>query len=368
MTAVTTEPGPEAVRAPAPLGAGLRARPAATIYDVAKLAGVAPSTVSRALGKPGRINIKTQRKVEAAASELNYRINPMARSLPTGQTSTLGMLVADFTNPMFFEVVRGAERAAASHGYTLILSESQESAEREASTADRLLPSVDGVILLTTRLADDRIRELAERKPLVVINREVIGVSSLVPQLEPGIDEALDRLHHFGHRSIAFLAGPTRAWMSRARWELLFEGALRRGMRIVEVPCDAPTIDGGRAALPRVQASGVSAVVAYNDLTAIGLMKAFQEGGGVVPDELSIVGFDDIFGSDFTSPPLTTIKTPLGVLGERAVLALLGVDAPADDDESSGADDDESSADSEFAPRPRTRLVFRGSVGSAPSL
>ena len=114
---------------------GRRGRSAATIYDIAKLAGVNPSTVSRALSKPGRINVKTEERIQAAAKELNYRLNPMARALPTGRTSTLGLLLADITNPMFFHVVRGAEEAASLRGYTLILAESQESADREAAAA-----------------------------------------------------------------------------------------------------------------------------------------------------------------------------------------------------------------------------------------
>ena len=104
-------------------------RPAPTIYDIAELAGVNPSTVSRALNKPGRISAKTEKLIQDAARTLNYRANPMARALPTGRTHTLGLIVADITNPMFFEVVRGAERAAAVGGYTLILAESQESDE-----------------------------------------------------------------------------------------------------------------------------------------------------------------------------------------------------------------------------------------------
>ncbi|BDZ49363.1 LacI family transcriptional regulator [Frondihabitans sucicola] len=261
------------------------------------------------------------------------------------------MLVADFTNPMFFEVVRGAERAAADRGYTMILSESQESADREARTADRVIPSVDGLILVTTRLRDEQIRELSDRKPLVVINREVTGVDSIVPRLEPGIGEALDLLAAQGHRSMAFLSGPQRAWMSRARWDVLFDGATRRGMRIVEIPSSAPTIEGGRDAMKRVVASGVTAVVAYNDLIAIGLLQGVQGSGGQVPRDLSIIGFDDIFGSDFTSPPLTTVMTPLGLMGERAVEVLL-------DGEGGGAA-------GEGARPPDSKLVLRGSVGPA---
>jgi LacI family transcriptional regulator len=317
----------------------------ATIYDVAKLAGVAPSTVSRALSKPGRINVKTEQRIQAAAKELNYRLNPMARALPTGQSSTLGLLLADITNPMFFAAVRGAEQAASLRGYTMILAESQESAEREAQAADRIAPSTDGLILVASRLSDEQIIALAATMPVVVVNREVPGVGGIVPDLEPGIDAALEHLAALGHTSIAYLSGPANSWMSGARWEFLLRRAPERGMSIVEIGPGVPTLDGGRDSLARVLASGVTAVIAYNDLIAIGLMRAAQESGLDVPGRLSIIGFDDIFGSDFTSPPLTTIRTPLGPMGERAVRRLLG-DAAAP----------ESSADlpTEFVPRGST--------------
>ena len=298
-------------------------RSVATIYDVARLAGVNPSTVSRALSIPGRINARTEKRIQDAAKELNYRLNPMARALPTGRTFTIGLLVADITNPMFFNVVRGAEREAADSGYTLILAESQESGQREAETAERLLPSIDGLILATTRLADDRITEFASRKPLVVLNRRLTGVDSVLPDLVPGIDEALAHLASIGHRSIVFLAGPKGSWMSFARWKVLSSRATARGLHIIAIGPGQPTIEGGRSALPKVIASGATAVIAYNDLMAIGLLTSAQESGWTIPAQLSIIGFDDIFGSDFTSPPLTTIRTPLAQLGARAVRRVL---------------------------------------------
>ncbi|MEO8907653.1 MAG: LacI family DNA-binding transcriptional regulator [Microbacteriaceae bacterium] len=330
-------------------------RPAPTIYDIAQLAGVNPSTVSRALSRPGRISAKTEKRIQDAAKELNYRVNPMARALPTGRTSTLGLIIADITNPMFFEVVRGAQRAAALGGYTLILAESQESGEREAETAQRVAPSVDGMILVATRLTDEQITELSELRALVVINRRVSGVDAIVPELEPGIEQALTHLADLGHRSIAYVSGPANSWMSGARWNELLDRAVERGMSIVEIGPGTPTLEGGTAAIGRVLASGVTAVIAYNDLMAIGLLRAAQEHGIDVPGGLSIIGFDDIFGSDFTSPPLTTIRTPLGLVGELAVrraLELIGSELPP--------------VGSDYAPELATELVVRGSTGPLP--
>lgn len=333
--------------------AGRRVK-AATIYDVARAAGVNPSTVSRALSKPGRINVKTEERIQAAARELNYRLNPMARALPTGRTRTLGLLLADITNPMFFNVVRGAEREATRRGYTLVLAESQESGEREAEAAERVMPSVDGLVLVTTRLADAQIRDLAERRPLVVINREVEGVHSVVAELDPGIEQTVAHLAHLGHTALAYLSGPANSWMNRARRERVLLTAPRHGMAVTDIGPAAPTLEGGRAALDAVLGSGATAVLAYNDLMAIGLMRAAQERGLAIPGQLSVVGFDDIFGSDFTSPQLSTVRTPLGRIGEDAVRRALDLidDAPT-------------------APAPEgeplcTELIVRGSTGPAP--
>jgi LacI family transcriptional regulator len=325
---------------------------APTIYDIARLAGVNPSTVSRALSQPGRINAKTEQRIRAAAEELDYRVNPIARALPTGRTKTLGLVVADITNPVIFGIVRGAERAAADAGYTLIIAESQESGEREATTVERVLPSVDGLVLATTRLDDAQILRLAERKPIVAINRDVPGLTSVLPDVGRGVDELADHLAELGHRSLAYLSGPESSWISARRWEALLDAAPRRGMSLVEIGPGSPTLEGGAAAISRVVASGVSAVVAFNDLMAIGLLRAAAERGIGIPSHLSVVGFDDIFGSDFTTPGITTVRAPLAEAGERAVKHLLARVAGGTD--GSSAEGIEPLA---------TELVVRGSTG-----
>lgn len=330
-----------------------RAGSAPTIYDVAKLAGVNPSTVSRALSQPGRINVKTEAKIHAAAKELKYRLNPMARALPTGRTNTLGLLIADITNPVIFGIVRGAEKAATANGYTLVVSESQESGAVEATSAERIQPAVDALILGTSRLADAQILALAEVKPLVALNRLIDGVTCVMPNLEPGVDQALAHLKLLGHESVLFLAGPAGSWISTRRWEALEKGAADRGMSITSIGPNQPTLDGGHATLSRVIASNATAVIAYNDLMAIGLLRAAGEHDVAVPGRFSIVGFDDSFGSDFTSPPLTTVRSPLAEAGEIAVLRaleLIGGDAAPG---RRGVEGDEL----------ETELIIRGSTG-----
>lgn len=339
---MATNSGTDAVR---------RGKGAATIYDVAELAGVSPSTVSRALGKPGRISAVTEARIRVAAEQLSFRINPMARALHTGRTHTLALVVADITNPVIFGIVRGAEQAASAGGYTLVIAESQESGEAEAEAVQRLLPSVDGVILATTRLPDPVIAELAEQKPIVLINRAVDGVAAILPDME-GVTALIAHLHDLGHRSIAYLSGPSTSWVSAQRWERLLQESEQRGIALVEIGPNAPTIKGGREAVRRVRAANVGAVVAFNDLIAIGLMQALAEAGVRVPDELSVAGFDDIFGSELIVPALTTVRSQLELAGERASSHLLAL-----------LRGDEASTEEELLP---TQLVVRGSTAAIP--
>lgn len=296
---------------------------AATIYDIAELAGVNPSTVSRALTTPGRISAKTEAKIRAAAKELNYVVNPFARALPTGRTKMIALLMADITNPVFFDVIRGAEEIAAKQGYVLVIAESQESSEGEAGIVQRILPTVDAILFITTRLSDEEIKRLNTIKPTVLVNQEVEGVQNVVPDFKPGVIQAVQHLKNLGHKRIAFLGGPTRSWMNSHRWNLLMEASVAEGISIVEIGPNSPDLKGGADSLDRILAAGVTAVVTYNDIMAIGLLKEAKRRSVSIPEDLSIIGFDNIFGSDFTSPALTTIHLPLDELGRNGISLLL---------------------------------------------
>ncbi|CCQ44435.1 bacterial regulatory s, lacI family protein [Pseudarthrobacter siccitolerans] len=291
----------------------------ATIYDVAKLVGVNPSTVSRALGQPERVSLKTRKLVQDAVAELNFNVNPLARALPTGRTGLVGLIVSDITNPSYFDIIRGAQSAAAVHGTTLMLAESTESAQTEAIAAQRMQPSTDGIILAGPRMSDPDIIALSEQKPIAVINRHVDGVDSVVPDIEPGINAAVRHLAAQGHHKIAFLSGPDQSWISARRWECLVACCEWMKRETQLIPTTAPTTEGGRIAARNVRASGATAAICYNDLLAIGLMQELQAAAVKVPDDFSVVGIDDIFGSDFTTPALTTIASPLSECGAAAL-------------------------------------------------
>ncbi|WP_165368173.1 LacI family DNA-binding transcriptional regulator [Phytoactinopolyspora endophytica] len=327
-------------------------KPAATIYDVAEVVGVSPSTVSRALNKPGRINAKTEERIRHAAEALGYRLNPMARALLTGKTAMVALLVSDITNPVFYDIVRGAENVATEAGYTLVFAESHQRSDIEFATVERLQPSVDGVLVVASLLDEDQIAQLSETKPIVIALRPVEGIPHVVPNSETGLVQAVDHLQELGHRSIGYLSGPTTFWANRHRWNILFEHAVAKGMSIVEIPPDDPVPNGGATRLRRILASGVTAVVVYNDLMAIGLISECKREGVDVPGRLSIVGFDDVYGANLISPSLTTIDSSLGKVGGAAMWCLL-----AEVDGTTGYE----------PPELPTRLIVRESTASAPS-
>lgn len=302
---------------------------APTIYDIAELAGVNPSTVSRALTTPGRISAKTEAKIRDAAKELNYVVNPFARALPTGKTKMIALMIADITNPVFFGVIRGAEAIASEHGYVLVVAESQESRADEAKILQRILPTVDAVMLVTTRLPDDDIQRINSTKPTVLVNQETEGVPDVVPDYTPGVIQSINHLKELGHTHIAYLSGPSSSWMSKHRWVLLMKAALMAGLKIVEIGPNSPDLNGGIEAVDRIVASGVTAVITYNDMMAIGLLREAQSRNIQIPEKLSIIGFDNIFGSDFTTPAITTVQLPLEQLGRDAITALLKILNPA---------------------------------------
>lgn len=296
-----------------------------TIYEIAAQLGLNPSTVSRALTRPGRVSASTEARVKQAAADLNYQPNLAARALPTGRMRTLGLLVADVANPMFFEVMRGAQEAAVRAGYTMVLAESQQSTEREATAAEQFIPWVDGIILLSTRQRTPQIQALSAKKPLVVLNRDVPDVVSIVPSQRTGVLVALEHLASAGHSTIAYLPGPETSWMSHERARVIEESAREVGLEAVTVSSHPSTVEGGRSALAEILETGASAVIAYNDLMGIGIQQEAEVQSVPVPARLSVIGFDAIFGSDLTTPRLSTISAPLHELGLRAVAHLLDV-------------------------------------------
>jgi len=189
-----------------------------TITDVAARAGVATSTVSRALSRPERVNVHTREHVLAVVEELGYVPNPAARALESGRTRTIALLVPDITNPYFAGVIKGAERAAAAAGLTLVLGDTQESAATEEQLVRRLGRSVDGFVLSATRLPDDDLRRAAEAGPVVLVNRAARGLPCVVADYDSGTRQIVDHLASLAHESFVFAGGPAESWSGHRRW------------------------------------------------------------------------------------------------------------------------------------------------------
>jgi DNA-binding LacI/PurR family transcriptional regulator len=296
---------------------------AVTLDDVARQAGVAISTVSRALSNPDRVSARTRALVEDVARQLDYRPNRIAQALPSGRTQMLALLVPDITNPHNFGLIRGAEAEARAAGYTLVLGDTQESAEFEAAHTDRLSSTVDGFVLAGSRVSEQDLRRLQQRRPVVLFNREAHGFPSVVTDSVEGSRHIIDHLVALGHRSIAYLAGPRNAWTDGVRRRALARYATQAGATVVRCGPFAPTLEQGPGAADVGLATGATALVAFNDLMAIGVLQRLAARGVEVPGEVSVVGYDDIFGADFCHPPLTTVVSPAEQSGRSLIDLLL---------------------------------------------
>lgn len=303
-----------------------------TIYDVAKAAGVATSTVSRAFSSPDRISAPTRERVLTVAAELGYRPNPHARALLSGRHHTIGMVVSDITNPHYFELIRGAELRAKNSNYTMVLVNAEESPRIELEQIQRLVKSVDGFVLAASRLPDEDLRQLAAQRPTVLMNRELPGVSSVVLDHEHGCQQVVGHLASLGHEEIVYVAGPRHSWMANTRWNALRAAADDVGVRAERIGPFTPKASSGGSAADAVLNSGATAAIAHNDLLAIGIMQRLAQRGVGVPDDISVVGFDDIFAAGLCSPGLTTLGGPHAEVGRAAVEVLLDAVRPVRSD------------------------------------
>jgi DNA-binding LacI/PurR family transcriptional regulator len=311
-----------------------------SITDIAKAAGVSPSTVSRALQDHPRIGSQRRSVIRALAQEMGYQPSQAARSLVTGRTKTLGIVVSDVTDPFVTEVLKGAEQAGRELGYSLLFATSSRDSVQEFHAARLLLArQVDGMIVISSRGAD-RYAELLRSNgtPLILVNNELDGEGAYSVRTDNagGMRQVLTHLLELGHRRIAFIAGPEAGRSSKERLQSYREiSALCELPEASELVIDGNGLleDGRRAFAVLVgQAQPPTAVTCYNDLTAIGLMAAAHEAGTRVPDDLSVIGYDNIPLSAFTVPPLTSVEQPKEVLGRMAVMncvrALTGEHVP----------------------------------------
>lgn len=303
-----------------------------TIGDVADRAGVSRATVSRVMNGLSTVDPGIADRVRRTAAELDYRPNQLARSLALGRTQTIGYVVPDLTNPSFHGALRGLSRAAAEQGYRVLVAETAERVGDEPLVATETRRRCDALVLVAPRMAESElVALLPELQPAVLLNRsaEGAGMPLLSVDWASGIRDLLRHLVGLGHRRIGYLAGPPASRSNAARERALADVP---GIDVVTIACGAMFTDG-HAVAGRVLDAGVTAVVAFNDVVALGLLGALHELGTEVPRELSVVGFDDIPFAAFSWPPLTTAWVPQDQIGRLAwdrLAAMLAGEHPHD--------------------------------------
>lgn len=294
----------------------------ATISQVAEEAGVARSTVSRAFTRPERLSAETVERVLAVASRLGYTPNPVAQALSTGQSKNIGLIVPDVANPFFPPLIRAAQRKAEDYDYCVFLGDSDEKPEREDQLVDRFTHQVAGLILVSSRLSETRIREHARRRPLVLINQDVPEMLRVLINSGAGVTQAVKHLADLGHRHIVYVSGPATSWANRQRRSALRQAARQHGIEVSAVSAHKSTHETGRAAVGAILATGATAAFAFDDLLAQGVLAGLRDAGVSVPREFSVIGCDDVLGAT-TYPPLTTVSNRCIEVAEIAVTLLM---------------------------------------------
>jgi DNA-binding LacI/PurR family transcriptional regulator len=303
-----------------------------TILDVARIAGVSTATVSRAINSPETVRPRTRDRVAKAMKACRYHYNALARGFVTKQSSTLGLIVPSITNPIFAESIRGVQDCAHQQGYQVLLGNSDYEYSKEAKLCGVLRErQVEGLIITTTDLKGKALRDLLEdRFPFVLLYSTIrrgpissVGVDNFL-----GGYTATEHLIHQGHRRIAMLAGGfSFSDKSLHRWH-----GYKKCLRDHGIPYDPAlvmqtryTLESGREGIKAIlsREKPPTAVFCSNDFMAVGAMQGAREAGVMLPQGLSIVGFDDMAIASYISPSLTTIRQPAHEMGRLGTQILL---------------------------------------------
>jgi DNA-binding LacI/PurR family transcriptional regulator len=303
------------------------------IKQVARKARVSTATVSRIINDSSLVSPATAIKVRRVIQQLNYHPDTQARSLVSGRSRILGLIISDIANPFFPELVKGFENLALQNNYEVILSNTNYDPARMATCVRRLLErKAEGVAIMTSEMDPELVDDLASRGiPIVFLDVGKVRnrISNIYVDYAQGIREAVDHLIKLGHRRIGFISGPMNLKSACTRRSAVLKcwnsyGLVEDNGLIVE---GNHKIDGGELAMFRLlqRKPRPTAVLASNDLTAIGALRAIRLVGLRIPDDISVVGFDDIAFGEFNHPPLTTIRLSRTELGQKAFDALFHI-------------------------------------------
>jgi DNA-binding LacI/PurR family transcriptional regulator len=294
-----------------------------SIREVAVRAGVSPATVSRVFTQPDAVAPDTRRRVREAAEELDYAPHPVARSLARGRTGNIGIVVPDIANAFSAVITKAVQQEARRDDYALFVAGSDELAQDEQRWARALAPQVDGLLLVSPMMPDEAVRELAALVPVVLTNRLIPGMPAVVTDATEATGHAVEHLRALGHRRIAYLGGPAASYSDETRRRGYRAACERWELEPIELGPFQARFSAGVRAADLVLATGATAVVAYNDEIAVGVLNRLADRGVGVPTGLSVVGFDDTSLAEMVTPRLTTVRLPAADAGRAAVRMLL---------------------------------------------
>jgi LacI family transcriptional regulator len=301
--------------------------------DVAERAGVSLSTVSFVLNKKRSSSISpaTSKRVWAAAQDLNYHVNVHARRLARGRSNYVGLIISEIANPFFPDVIKGFETAASARGLELLLCNTEYQPERMAAAVNKMLgEGVRGVAIMTSTFGEEQLKALASRRiPVVLLS---VGPNSprarkIEINFSKGILQAIDHLIALGHRKFGVISGPLHIGSAATTRDVILESLGLRDLRAKHVVECNYRVDGGMSAVRSLldQSALPTALLCGNDLIALGAISALQEANIRVPEDVSVVGVDDIVFARLASPPLTTVRVPREDLGRLGFEVLEGM-------------------------------------------
>jgi LacI family transcriptional regulator len=294
-----------------------------TVHDVAREAGVSIATVSRVFSRPDVVAAETRQRVRSAAETLGYSPNTTAQALQRGRTGHLGLLVHDLANPFFATIVKAAQLEARRHGLALLCADYGDFPTDELALARDMVRQVDGLLLYSSRPAAD-LAELADVGPAVLIDTPADDLPSVLMSTAEGIAQAVDHLAALGHRGLTYVDGaPAAMFSSLDRRRHLERACRRRGVALTVVGPYLPTFESGVRAADLVVAQEATAVVAFSDQMALGVLRRLGERGVPVGADISVVGVDDIWIAAQVTPALTTIRMPCTAAGAAAARLLV---------------------------------------------
>jgi DNA-binding LacI/PurR family transcriptional regulator len=327
------------------------------IKEVARLAKVSTATVSRTINGSDKVTAETAERVRRAIEALKFYPNTNARALGSGRSSLYGLIISDITNPFFPELVKSFEDVAVQFGQEVLVANTNYDPHRMEVCVTRMLQrKVDGVAIMTSEMEDHLVDEMSSRRiPLVFLDTGTPqkGISNIAIDYASGIDAAVAHLSALGHTAIGFISGPMSLTSARVRRRAFANSIKRKSLTLDRNLIEEGNhrMDGGHEAMARLLDKAVrpTAVLTSNDMTAIGAMGAIFERGLKVPQDISLIGFDDIELSAFTQPALTTVRLPRQEIAKVAFRALYNTQQDA------------SSKGSEYTIRPT--LIERKSTG-----